>query len=238
MGTLDASEEEIAELNAKLDLIKSQTYYYEGQSEDVIQFILDNSVVAMRFDSEYNLLKKTDVIKNKIAANAPVTSFNYDNWVPTQQSRLLQGLFPQDATLVAKYQTYTAYGDWNGAGMGLTNKLYFPFFNFTGATLTSIKGKVLTVAINNQSGLLNTDGTMKQATGRFTVHYLGVDGTYDDVLVLDPSDIVGGQFQITVPAVVTSVAIGYSVGTQTDVNLIKNDWVYSDVNLFGAWIVE
>lgn len=227
MGSFEASQGEIDALRNQLTEIENQTYYYEGQSQDVIQFIIDNSVVAMRFDSVYNLMKDTRMVETFIRYTDATDRYLANT--PSAYAALTTSLNPLFVNV-------------SGFNTSATNPWYFQFKSqffvkgFTGTILNELKGKVVTIGLNNKFGLLNADGTLKANTGSFIIQVTRASSK--DVTVIPKSQIVGGQIQFTVPADATGFYVCYAAQTAADMALIKPEYNYNDPNLIGMWIVS
>lgn len=208
-----ATEYNIDTLIARVEDIENLTYHFEGTSEDVKQFVEDNSVRALRFHSEYNLLLSS--VKGYGAAYNDMNNFLSGEWGSFQRS----------------------------APANVRTGLVQYMFNEQLLSSLSLLGKTIAIRVNPSYGFIDDNGNLISSDLYFSVvleNIIDESGvTYTSQLNFGIDDVIDGQVNVYIPESITMLRIAFGAlnNSVIDSNLPPGKTVV-DEQYLGIWVIE
>lgn len=240
--------EDLNDLMLRMEDIEGLAYHFNGQSEDVIKFVEDNSVRALRFSSEDNLAMYADrTYLSRIDAYGP---YPYNNYTTNSYGKSYNGF-------LGSY-TFTSTGySINGMDFSRTT-VHHPnevlvHLTYTSAKMVSTKmnGSTIVIRLNPAFGQISPDGSLYDKAAYFIVYMTGVggaNGTFNQQINIPAEDIIDGQVNIVIPSVINTLTIVYLPsrleeydvnGTNPPLNTLLPDNKLAVDNLFlGIWKID
>lgn len=234
-----ATDHDMRALVSRVEDIENIAYHFEGTSQDVIDFIDEHSVRALRFFSEYNLAL------NANKTYAYVSNSNGETDWTAYINYLLSGNWGNNPYNNVLERSFTTLSRNSLVKLSYTDSLL---------TTLNLKGKSISIRINPAYGLQNEDGTMKDPTNYLIVRFEGIvegDTTHNNQLNIRFNELIDGQVDVKLPENFTKLSIVFApskVGEYSYAkypkdsillsSLLPIDKTIADNQFMGIWIVD